>query len=717
MPLPCVSSSAAADRAVPRSVVELSARGELWFALILSLAIGVLIRMTEFPLWMGAPYLWVGDEPLMATHDAYAWLAGAKGIGGYVHTWLARGIAAIHTLTGLPLGVIGFWLPVVVTPITCVPVCWLAFRLGVPEAGALAGVMAGTSLGFLVRTRIGFCDTDILSLFFPTLVAALCAVWLQGALGERWGGRLRALRHEMVWPVVVGVAGMLSRGFYPQSGTIILAVLGGAALLVAVCGRRELWPQAFLALLAMFCLMFLDLWGLVPGGLAVAAMAQTGPRRLELLWAAVVAALVAGYFSDFAGVLHDYALRASMFTKNSSVDSIASDTLKLPSVTQSIREAQNLDWWGMMERVAGWEWLFVVSSLGFALALWRWPVLFVFAPFWGLGMASVWLGNRFSMYGGVPAGIGLAFAVAWGVRRLTARQGRRWIAQLVLSCFALWPAADVMRQVVPIPVIPKVFAEAYLQLRQITPPDARLWQWWDYGYAAQYFAERMSFGDGGLHDGPWLFPLARVHMTNSPREAAQIMKFVTQSQLAATNGSAMTDPVIGFRKLGPQGTKEFLRRLAREDLSWGPLPEQYLVVTWENMRIAGWISFFGHWDVETGVSAPAILQPIAGKTDIDTQAGLLMNGGRTFALEKLFFVGPPPRQMAWNAGSGFNAIVNEAANSIHIADNRAFGSMMVQLLIGDPAAAAPYLELVVDRYPWVRVYRVRQAGVLGGVSQ
>ncbi|MDK2873751.1 MAG: undecaprenyl-diphosphooligosaccharide---protein glycotransferase [Desulfomicrobiaceae bacterium] len=711
MPFSCIlakirSSSAAADRAVPRSVVELSARGELWFALILSLAIGVVIRVTEFPLWM-TPHLWVGDEPLMVTHDAYAWLAGAKGIGGYVDTWMARGLAALHALTGAPLGVIGFWLPVVVTPLTCVPVCWLAFRLGVPEAGALAGVMAGTSLGFLVRTRIGFCDTDILSLFFPTVVAALCAVWLQGALGERWGGRLRELRHEMVWPVVVGVAGMLSRGFYPQSGTIILAVLGAAALLVAVCGRRELWPQAFLALLAMFCLIYLSPWGVVPAALAVAAMAQTGPRRPQLLWAAVVAAVVAAYFSDFAAVLHDYALRALMFTKNSSVDSASSDTLKLPAVAQSIREAQNLDWLGMMERVAGRPWLFVVSSVGFVAALWRWPVLFVFAPFWGLGMASVWLGNRFAMYGGVPAGIGLAFGVAWGVRRLTSRQGRRWIAQLVLSCFALWPAADLMRQVVPIPVIPKIFAETYLRLQQVTPPNARLWQWWDYGYAAQYFAERMSFGDGGLHDGPWLFPLARVHMTNSPREAAQIMKFVTQSQLAATNGSYVTDPVIGFRRLGPQGTREFLHRLAREDLSWGPLPEQYLVVTWENMRIAGWISFFGHWDVETGLSDPAILQAMVGKTDIDTKAGLLMNSGRTFALERLFFVGPPPRQLAWNAGSGLNAIVNEAANSIHIADNRAFGSMMVQLLIGDPAAAAPYLELVEDRYPWVRVYRVR----------
>lgn len=705
MPFPLVSFSAVVNGAPPRSVVELSPRGELWFALIISLTVGVLIRVTELPLWM-APYLWVGDEPLMATHDAYAWLAGAKGIGGYVDTWMARGIGAIHALTGLPLGVIGFWLPVVVTPVTSVPVCWLAFRLGVPEAGALAGVMAGTSLGFLARTRIGFCDTDILSLFFPTLVAVLGAVWLQGVLRERFAGHVRDLRREMAWPVVVGCAGMLSRGFYPQSGTVILAVLAVAALMVAVFGRRELWGESFLALLAMFCLIYLGPWGVVPAALAVAAMARDHCRR-QLLGTAVLATLVALYLSDFAGILHDYALRVVMFTKNSSVDSVSSDVLKLPSVTQSIREAQNLDWLGMMERVAGRSWLFGISSLGFMVALWRWPVLCVFVPFLGLGIGSVWLGNRFAMYGGIPVGIGLAFAVALGVRRLTPRQGRRWIAQLVLSCFALWPAADFMWQVVPIPVIPRVFAETYLELRQICPSDARLWQWWDYGYAAQYFAERMSFGDGGAHDGPWLFPLARVHMTRSPREAAQIMKFVTQSQLAATSGSSTTDPAIGFRTLGPQGTKEFLRRLAREDLAWGPLPEQYLVVTWENMRIAGWISFFGHWDVETGVSDPAVLQLMVGKTDIDTRAGLLMNRGRTFALETLFFVGPPPRHMVWNASSGLNAIVHEAAGSIHVADTRAFGSMMVQLLIGDPAAAAPYLELVVDRYPWVRVYRVR----------
>ncbi len=689
-----------------RTVLELSFRGEFYFALVLSLAIGTLLRLTEFPQWM-EPFFWVGDEPLMATHDAYAWLAGAKGIGDYVDTWMAHGLAALHALTGLPLGVIGFWLPVVVTPITCVPVCWLAFRLGVPEAGALAGVMAGTSLGFLVRTRIGFCDTDILSLFFPTLVAALLAVWSQRFLRNPWGSQDDEGRAALLWPLGIGLAGAASRGFYPQSGTVLLAVLVCVALVVLVFGQPKRWREAVLELLAVFSIIYLGLPGLVAAALAVGALACAAQGR-RLLWAAAVAAIAAVYFSDFARLLEEYAVRLAMFTKNSSVDLVGSgDTLKLPSVVQSIREAQNLDWLGTMERIAGRPWLFVVSSLGFAVSLWRWPNLFVFAPFWGLGVASVWLGNRFTMYGGVPAGIGLAFGLAWGIRQKISRQGQRWIIQLVLSCFALWPAADAMRQVVPIPVIPKTFAEVYLSLREQTPPDARLWQWWDYGYAAQYFAERRSFGDGGLHDGPWLFPLARVHMTESPRQAAQLMKLVTLHQLSADNGTYTTDPMVGFRPLGAKGTKESLRRLAQEDLPWPLLPEQYLVVTWENMRIAGWISYFGHWDVESGTSAPAILQPVVGKTDIDTQQGVLRNANRVFPLEGLHIVGPPPRLLTWKSGSGLYAIINEAANSIYLADRRAYGAMMVQLLLGDPAHVAPYLELVVDRYPWVRVYRAR----------
>jgi len=687
------------------TILELSDRGEFLFALVVSLIIGVVLRLNELPAWLD-PVYWVEGEPLMATHDAYAWLAGAKGIGWYTDTWMAQGIAMLHRLTGLPLGVIGFWLPVWCTPLTCVPVCWLAWRLRVPEAGALGGVMAGTSLGLLTRTRIGFCDTDILSLFFPVAVAALVAIWLRGFLRRPWGEEGRSLREHLLWRVVIGLVGSASRGFYPQSGTVILAVFGCAAAVIVVFGRPGDRVPGLLGLVAIFAMVFTGWASIVPAGLALAALGWP-QRRAAFGWAAIIALAGAAYFAGFTLVLQSYWNSVLMFAKNSSVDPLASDVLRLPSVTQSIREAQNLDWVGMMYRVAGAPWLFWVSSVGFAVAVWRWPSLVVLVPFWGLGVASVWLGNRFTMYGGVPSGIGLACAVAWGVRRFTSRQGLRWIAQLGLSLFALWPAASLMQQVGPVPVIPKTFAQVYLELRHSTPADARLWQWWDYGYAAQYFAERMSFGDGGLHDGPWLFPLARVHMTSSPRQAAQIMKFVTQTQLEAPNGTYATDPVAGFRALGALGTQHFLERLAQEDLPWPALPEQYLVVTWENMRIAGWISYFGHWDVVSGTSSPAFIQALAGKTDIDTRQGILKNSSRSFPLQTLTFVGAPPSSLTWPNPLGMHAIIHEAANAILLADDRGRSALMVRLLLDDPGSFSPYLELVVDRYPWVRVYRVR----------
>ena len=78
----------------------------LSFALVIFTTIS--IRLTELPLWNDAAFF-VNGERLMATHDAYAWLAGAKGIGNYVIDPFTRFLALVHNVTGLPLSDVGFW--------------------------------------------------------------------------------------------------------------------------------------------------------------------------------------------------------------------------------------------------------------------------------------------------------------------------------------------------------------------------------------------------------------------------------------------------------------------------------------------------------------------------------------------------------------------------------------------------------------------------------
>ena len=80
------------------------------------------------------------------------------------------------------------------------------------------------------------------------------------------------------------------------------------------------------------------------------------------------------------------------------------------------------------------------------------------------------------------------------------------------------------------PVIPKIYAQTFVEMNKIAPKDSRLWQWWDYGYACQYYSGRMSFCDGGLNFGDWVYPLAIIHSTHSPMQASQLMKYITWHQ-------------------------------------------------------------------------------------------------------------------------------------------------------------------------------------------
>ena len=129
------------------------------------------LRLLELPLW-GSPHLHINGEPLLATHDAYGWIAGALGTGTLTGMPLSEILAALHSITGISLGTLSFWLPAILAPLVVIPICLICAFLGMAEAGIVAGLFAGGAIGFLARTRLGFGDTDVLSLFFPFAVAA-----------------------------------------------------------------------------------------------------------------------------------------------------------------------------------------------------------------------------------------------------------------------------------------------------------------------------------------------------------------------------------------------------------------------------------------------------------------------------------------------------------------------------------------------------------------
>ena len=61
----------------------------------------------------------------------------------------------------------------------------------------------------------------------------------------------------------------------------------------------------------------------------------------------------------------------------------------------------------------------------------------------------------------------------------------------------------------------------------MTPKDAMVWLWWDWGYAAHHFSRRATIADGAQHGGPSLYLPAAVFATDNPRFARQLIRFTS----------------------------------------------------------------------------------------------------------------------------------------------------------------------------------------------
>lgn len=696
---------------IPRS-------GEFLLAVVLVAFTTVTIRMAEWPAWDQPPF-YVGGEHLLATHDAYAWLAGIKGIGNWVSDPFTRLLATFHNLTQIPVDVIGFWAPCIFIPLLAIPICLSATALGMAESSVVFGILATSGLGFLVRTRLGFCDTDVLTLLFPVSMACAFMYWLD--LVRRSVGKEGPSSYRfMSLAFLIGICGRLATYFYPVSSSLLLPTYGLAVLLVLLRYRSETTLFVWQGLLLIFGVCF---GGWVGASLVCAwtllllFLKDTLPIKAHICVMGALVAVCLG-FGEMREITATLLYRFELYTKAGTSDLVDNATgLKLPDIAQSIREAQNLEWAQLGLRMGGNWYIFALGMVGFVFACVRRAELLLFLPFLLFGLASVKFGNRFAMYGTVGIGAGLGFGLSELLILLGQSQARRWIAQLGLACFALWPSAEFMQDVVPIPVLPQTYAETFLDLRKIAEPDALLWQWWDYGYAGQHYAERATMGDGARHAGPIVYPLGAVHMASSPTQARNMIQYFGSNVLAS--GGANTtdirsvlligDPMGEMRNLKPAESKRLLASMQDASMDWPAAPPQYFVLSWENLRLAGWIGYYGNWDIESGTSTPGRLQQITGDVRVDTAAGALVVNGKSSPIDSLDIVeAASPRIFSWPNGTGAHVVINQAARQVLYMDTRMYSSVMVQMLLHPPKEFEKDFTLVIDKYPWTRVYKVNR---------
>ncbi|MDR2694975.1 MAG: dolichyl-diphosphooligosaccharide--protein glycosyltransferase subunit STT3, partial [Deltaproteobacteria bacterium] len=598
--------------------------------ILLTFGLTLALRMLEWPSWQNPEYR-LGQEWLLATHDAYHWVAGAEGLAHGAGHPMSEMLRLFSALLGLPPASLGFWLPPVFAALTAVLMFLWVWALGSMEAGLCAGVLCSLAPGFLARTLIGYYDTDLITLCFPLLITMLPVCWgtrflrhprlvprtapdygvaLRLAFGPEFFAEERYRQNPLspFWAWGLALSGLLAWWAMEWHSVFLylirynIALLAGLALVLAPPGQRIHMLLASLlyglpalaglpGLLFPLCFCLPDLAKALPEKVRAWMPSHAFFARIPIV-AVLLCLLLPFFFSpDVLNTLLGHLAGYIKSAGDLKIDD-AGTAVVFPSVAQSIIEVQDLTLTEALFYFHPWGFASAAGLVGFVLVAIRRPCALFLLPLAVLGLLSMKMGGRMVMFGAPVVALGLALpliALACGLLRPEVRGfWSGFAASLALLGIRGAPVAELFPAMFNGPILNRRHAEALVRTRAVSPDDAILWHWWDWGYAAQHFAGRRVIADGAVHGGPSLYLPAAVFAADNPRFARQVIKYT-----AAKNDEASEV----FAGLDSEGAEALMRRLRAPQTPLIQAPgRQFVVVAFEMLRLGFWITNFGSWD-------------------------------------------------------------------------------------------------------------------------
>lgn len=717
--------------------------------------INLAFRMSFAGKW-DHPELWVNGERIMATHDAYFWLAKAKGFGVLAGYPFAEATRFIHDITGLGFGTIGFWAPAVMgacVGVVCVLWGWL---LGGRNAAILAGLIGGLTPGFFVRSRLGYFDTDLFTLLMPLFVAWLLAYWTRPFLKKRWFHsehdedafdfssslwtafafglltRFAGIWHLDITNVTVLFFFLTAFVLFVngRSDRRVIALYGLSVYLLAAFPGASyrtigLWPLD-ISLEGKLVLPYVSV-GLA-GGVVLAVSRfrrDCGPSIRSLCYAVgllVLLVLLSGLAESPVQTVYGKIGQYFFPAGEAEAVSVVSGPL-FPSILQSIIEARLVPLAAVLERGTFVAWLgWVALGASVIVAVMRPAAAFLF-PLIVLHLASVKLGVRFTMFGGAGLMVCLAVSLAWLTdflfRSVPFKRVITGFTQVAVALGVLIFIYGNYNSLALTAVIPKARAEGLVELGKKAPSNSMVWTWWDWGYATMYYAGLEPVADGGKHSGEDVYPCAFVLSSHSPKRANGMIGFSSQFNNSSPFRSGLS-PAEDWAKVPRSKIDATLdAQLLRMD--YPPQVPQYLVVSWKDLTLAKWITYFGNWGLETGKTQQSKLRTVGpGQLGFNRQRGMIQDklgrGGLVSDIDILDWDKVTRQHYGMNAISMRllpetpHLIANKVTGQTILADDLAYDSMMFRLMVGDPddPEISKYFKLVVEKLPFVRIYEVVQ---------
>ena len=339
------------------------------------------------------------------------------------------------------------------------------------------------------------------------------------------------------------------------------------------------------------------------------------------------------------------------------------------------------------------------------------------APLFALGLMTFVSSNRFSMFLGPTVGVGIGYIFHMIISNINFKikyeEYVKIIASILLAfvVFGIFTITDYNKYNLRTgPSIETPVYDVFIEMDKTLPKNSNILTWWDYGLALIDAGDFNAFHTGMTQASPKTYLIAKG-LTSSQQDLYNFTSYLDRYGIAELNKfiednytlEAVLDNISNFNK-GPADNKT------------------YVLYTNDMIDKYGAISYLSFWDPKTGVSDPRYFEQLncsSMEDNILTCRGYTINlntgiiNNRATLVNTYFTdAGNVVDKIDYQFSNGHTLIINSngrAINSIYLILERDVESSFIDLFFLNQPDPKLY-ELVLDRYPYARLFRLKEKG-------
>jgi dolichyl-diphosphooligosaccharide--protein glycosyltransferase/undecaprenyl-diphosphooligosaccharide--protein glycosyltransferase len=612
-------------------------------------------------------------------------------------------------------------MPVVLSSLIVIPIVLIGYSLNRVEVGFIAALLSSIAWSYYNRTMVGYYDTDMLNIIFPTFLlwSLIWALWIK----------------EDKYLLFIALDIIAYRWWYPQSYSLEFAFWGIVFLYIAYIyfkNEKDFTSITFhmkILSIMMIAMMGFSLEVRLVFVLLLFAIFKSGRADkyvVHILIVSVLLFIVGGGLSPIMGQLKSYVFRDATSVK-------CAEELELHffTVAQTIREAGKISFETFANRISGHIVIFVLSIVGYIWLVFKHRIMFIGLPMIGLGFLAYIGGLRFTVYAVPVLALGIAFLIA-EIANLIKNQVVKYSLMAILTILVLIPNINhIVNYKVPT-VFTKQEVKVLDKLKKIATREDYVISWWDYGFPIRYYSDVKTLVDGGKHRGYVNFPVSFI-LTNDQLRAAKLARLDVEyteklnilrknndkkTKIASSNIAQMT------LDYGYKDTNDFLNIL-KTDIK---LPEKtrgiFIYLPNRMLNIFPTVALFSNLDLMTGKkkAAPFFYQSKRFKDsgnviNLGNGIKIIKNKGQiqigrqvlpinNFAVTAYDNRGILRKQVQTiNRTSPISVIYMKSYNTFLVLDKKMYDSLFIQLFVLENYDKNLFEPIILN--PLAKVYKLK----------